>query len=93
MVRHNLLLTVKQALRNTTQHASASTVIISIQCKDNLEIIIQDNGKGFNPATVKNQSSGLRSMHKRMNKIGGTIDIQSTIGVGTTIRLSVPIHT
>ena len=93
MVRHNLLLTVKQALRNTTQHASASAVIISIQCKDNLEIIIQDNGKGFNPATVKNQSSGLRSMHKRMNKIGGTIEIQSTIGVGTTIRLSVPIHT
>jgi signal transduction histidine kinase len=92
MVRHNLFLVVKQALRNTVQHAAAQSVTTTVEWNGHLEIIIQDNGKGFDPSVVKPESSGLRSMHKRMKKIGGTIDVQSRLDFGTTIRLSVPIQ-
>ena len=46
---------------------------------------LTDDGKGFDP-TVDFTGNGLRNMHNRVKKIGGELEINSEIGVGTQLR-------
>ena len=53
-----------------------------------LSIIIEDNGVGFNP---KKEGVGLRSVKARVKELKGQIDISSKIGKGTTIVVNIPL--
>ncbi len=49
---------------------------------------IADNGCGFDPATAVNSGGlGLTSMQERIQMVGGSLEIQSTLGEGTTVRV------
>ena len=89
-IQHNLFLVLKQALRNIAQHAAASQVIIAIDYKEKLYLTIIDNGRGFDPSVIKG-NNGLRTMHQRLERLGGTCRIESTIGKGTTLFLNLPV--
>lgn len=89
-IQHNLFLVLKQALRNIAQHAQASQVIIAIEYKEKLHLTIIDNGRGFDPSVIKG-NNGLRTMHQRIERLGGTCRIQSAVGKGTTVFLNLPI--
>jgi signal transduction histidine kinase len=81
--RHNVYLTVKEALNNVVKHAHATNTIIDIQIGKQIIIFIKDNGQGFlNAATNGN---GLTNMKKRMEDCGGNIDVVNTNG--TQIKL------
>ena len=58
------------------------------------EILIQDNGKGFDPALVSQSDEthiGIRNVRERLEQMcGGTLDIESVIGTGTTIIIRIP---
>jgi signal transduction histidine kinase len=90
-VRHNIFLIVKEALTNALKHAAASKVRVKAKVSaDILEILVQDDGNGFNPASpLEDKHNGLGNMRRRAEAIGGRLELQSAPGTGTTVRLVV----
>lgn len=77
----------QEALANIQKHAEASRVTVSLQSKDGVTCLsITDNGKGFDPQTVK-KGHGLANMADRARQSGGRLEIKSAPGQGTTIIL------
>ncbi|HEV2318670.1 MAG TPA: two-component regulator propeller domain-containing protein, partial [Verrucomicrobiae bacterium] len=98
-LRHNLFLAIKEALHNIVKHAHATEVRLQIQCSgDSLDIVIEDNGCGFDPALAHNGAAGdpladgLRNMRQRMTDIGGQFDFQTAAGRGTTVHLRLSLE-
>ncbi len=90
----NLYRIVQEALNNTHKHAQAKRVEVVIEKRgDLIVLIIEDDGKGFNPESKKNRSKGLGliGMQERAALIGGECEIESAEGQGTSIFVRVPI--
>ncbi|GEM_PF-2689241 len=88
--RRDFYLIFKEAINNVAKYAQATTVKIDLQKNgDQLQLIIKDNGKGFD-ATVASEGNGLRNMRQRAEKHGGNILVNTTIGQGSTITLYLP---
>lgn len=84
---------VQELITNVLKHAEAKNATIHISLYDkNLNIIIEDDGKGF---AIKNinlkNGMGLNSIKTRVAHLNGTFDIDSTIGKGTSILINIPI--
>jgi len=90
--RHNLLLAAKETLNNAVKHASATMIRMRIQMANGqLEIIVSDDGRGFDLTEVRTGSDGLMNIRKRMELIKGTVEFQSGRDKGTTVKLSAPL--
>ncbi|MDD3544214.1 MAG: two-component regulator propeller domain-containing protein, partial [Kiritimatiellae bacterium] len=89
--RHHLLLAVREAVGNVLKHASASQVKIVMRIEgDVLEVRVEDDGVGFELCnSVKVGHDGLGNMAKRMKEAGGTLEIQSVPGQGTSVTFRV----
>ena len=87
--RRNVYLTVKEALHNVVKHSQASKVDIRVKTEGRLCITIADNGKGFDKNYTRPFSNGIANMRKRMQALGGTLEIRNTSG-GTVI-LTIPL--
>jgi hypothetical protein len=62
------------------------------QHENNLNIIIEDNGKGFDPKTInKNEGMGLHHIEKKTEQLGGNFSIDSSEGRGTSILIDLPL--
>ena len=92
-LRHNIFLVVKEALTNVLKHANADEV--RVQAKviyGNLDIVVQDNGKGFDEQRTKTAGddtrNGLGNMRRRAEAMGGELMVESR-SAGTTVRLTV----
>lgn len=87
----------REAVSNAVKHASAQHVAVSLDCRsDHLTLSIVDDGRGFDVAPTTRQAVrdghlGLVGMRERLDCIGGTLSINSTLGRGTTITCLVPI--
>ncbi len=82
---------IQEATQNMIKYADASQFNIDFNMINNQLIIkIDDNGKGFDINTIKN-GYGLNNMKARLDEIQGTINIESQINKGTTIKVSLPI--
>lgn len=87
--RHSLFLAYKETLNNIIKHAEASEVRIRVSVTDPVvELVIEDNGKGFDPGTVRSTSNGLINLKKRLEDIGGQCELNSEPGRGTRVKLS-----
>jgi len=91
-MKHALYRIAQEALHNIVKHARASVVVLRLARQAN-EIILQvrDNGRGFDPAGHFPGHLGLRSMHERVSKMGGTLTIESVPGQGTCVGVRMPI--
>jgi ligand-binding sensor domain-containing protein/signal transduction histidine kinase len=92
-VRHNIFLIVKEALTNALKHAAAGEVRVQAKASARLvEIVIQDDGKGFDLAAMpaEGKRHGLGNMRRRAETIGGTLQLQTAPGNGTIVRLGMP---
>jgi PAS domain S-box-containing protein len=92
-VETNLYRITQEALHNTYKHAKAKSASVVLEKRDNLIVlIIEDDGKGFNPQAKKNLSNGLGliGMEERSALVGGTFEIESAPKQGTTIFVRVP---
>ena len=86
--RHNVFLTVKEALHNIVKHAGATEVWLRVKVTDRvIEIIVEDNGRGFADAPLDALSDGLRNMSQRMLDIGGEFRVESQPASGTRVFL------
>ncbi|CDQ38993.1 MULTISPECIES: sensor histidine kinase [Virgibacillus] len=82
---------VQEALQNAVKHAEASLIQVKLEIgKNNLTMVIKDNGKGFDPGMKRDKSFGLIGMRERVEMLEGTMEINSSIGKGTTILIKVP---
>ena len=95
-VENNLYRITQEALNNAAKYAQATRInVILEKRKENLILIVEDNGIGFDPsgttAETKRQGFGLVGMRERASLIGGTLEIESIPGEGTTIFVRVPV--
>lgn len=83
---------VQESLTNVARHAHATQVAITLRQEAGvLHLRVQDDGRGFDYATVRHQPGyGLLSMRERVLSLGGTIAFDSASGCGTTIDIEVP---
>ena len=100
-VRTTIYRVVQEGLNNIAKHASeATTISIVIDRADAiLQLTIEDNGSGFDVASQTELSGirwrgrlGLAGMRERLSLIGGHLEIDSSIGFGTTIFVRIPIE-
>jgi signal transduction histidine kinase len=88
-IRHNIFLVVKEALTNVLKHAQANEVRVQAKVvADTLEIMVQDDGKGFDPAHAGASRNGLGNMRRRAEAMGGALTVESRPD-GTSVRLVV----
>lgn len=87
-VRRNLYLIFKEAINNVVKYADADQVAIALTGRDGrLVLTITDNGVGFD-ITEQSSGHGLRNMHMRAERLGGSCEILSG-ETGTTIEVTV----
>jgi len=92
-MRHNLFLTVKEALNNAVKHGAPQRVRLGLTVdRGLLTLTVQDYGCGFCPATATVGADGLGNMRDRLAAIGGELQILSTPSQGTTITMQVSLN-
>jgi two-component system nitrate/nitrite sensor histidine kinase NarX len=87
---------VHEALTNVRKHSGADFVRLSLQSleSDMVEIVIQDNGQGFDPdrnQPLDREGFGLRFMQERAERVGGRLEIVSHPDHGTQIVIRLPV--
>ena len=86
----DVLRIAQEALQNALRHAQAGRVSVRLHAgEDGLLLEVEDDGVGFDPASVDARSRrlGLTSMEERARRLGGALEIRSAPGAGTTVRL------
>jgi PAS domain S-box-containing protein len=82
---------VQEALTNIGKHAQAKKVSLSAyRERGGIVIVIQDNGKGFDPNKEEKQGLGLLAMEERIKILGGSFSLWSQKNRGTKISVTVP---
>ncbi|MCC6574975.1 MAG: HAMP domain-containing protein [Planctomycetes bacterium] len=80
----------QEALTNVVRHAQATTIWVDLRGDpQTLELCVRDDGKGME-RSVPSESLGLLGMRERAALVGGTFDIDSVAGHGTTLRVRIP---
>jgi signal transduction histidine kinase len=91
-VRHQLFLAFKEALNNAVKHAAASEIEIELATEPGqFQVLIADNGVGFDPACPRPGGSGLKNMRLRLEAIGGRLELSSQPRHGTRVRMTIPL--
>ena len=83
---------VQEALSNIVKHASASRVSVLLTMKNGaVAAVIEDDGRGFDPATVGDDGLGLLGMRERVGLLGGRLRVESGPAGGATLVAEVPL--
>ncbi len=85
-----ILRIAQEALQNALKHSGASRVEVRLHVPDGTLVLeVADDGAGFDPqqAELRSKRLGLTSMEERAQRLGGRLEIRSTHGQGTTVRL------
>ena len=83
----------REALTNARKHAHASEIVVAVTQVDGaVHIEIRDDGDGFEPqARLTETHRGLRNMRLRTQRLGGSFDLETAPGAGTTLRARMPV--
>lgn len=88
---------VQEALTNIARHAEATRVAIRLVFEEaGVAVTVEDNGRGFDLAEAtssRERGLGLFGMRERVELVGGTFNIATAPGAGTSIRVRVPVTT
>jgi signal transduction histidine kinase len=92
----------QEALNNVVKHTEASHVTVSLKCKSSpvdmglteksergiVELCINDDGQGFDPSSIPPDCFGLGIIRERAQAVGASLEIQSQLDQGTTVKVS-----
>jgi signal transduction histidine kinase len=94
----NLLLIIQEAVHNALKHAKPTQIRVTLSVSSGVEtfvIEVKDDGHGFELGLQPGSSSGhfgLNGMTERAERLGGTLELKSTLGRGTTLFVQVPLR-
>ncbi|WP_391208001.1 sensor histidine kinase [Psychrobacillus sp. L4] len=84
---------IQESLTNGLKHGKFKEAWVKIEwLKQKINIIVKDNGIGFDPNVAKDKSFGLIGMRERVDLLNGSMKIISSPGNGTTLLFSIPIN-
>lgn len=83
---HEIVKIAEEAASNAIKHGKPKGLRVRLSWEDGLRLSITDDGRGFDPATIR-EGHGFSSLRRRARQLGGRLDIQSRIGEGTTVEL------
>jgi len=90
--RHHLLLAVKEACNNAARHSAATEVWLRLAlAQGQLTIVVEDNGRGFDPQACADKGNGLRNLRLRLANLHGQFEIVSDVKRGTRLSFSLPL--
>ena len=82
---------VQECINNALKHANPTEVNVKIECtRNHINVVVRDNGIGFNKEQVKPNSFGLIGLQERVDLLKGSMDVQSVIGRGTLVMFQIP---
>ena len=88
----NVFRLVQESVQNAIKHAKTAEIIVNVeQASDVIHIHVRDYGVGFEPSTIGEESFGIVGMRERIELVNGSITIDSEVGKGTVVRMSIPI--
>lgn len=89
----DLLRLTQEAIANALKHADATELTLTARHDDNnIELVLQDDGCGFDPVEMKLAGRGIRTMQTRAQRLHAPLSIESTPNVGTKISVRLPIE-
>ncbi len=89
--RKGLFLIYKESVNNAAKYSEGKRIEISIHQTDStLQLSVKDDGKGFDEQTIK-AGNGLHNLRERAKEMNAVITIDSTIGKGTEVTLTLPL--
>lgn len=90
--REHLFRLGQEALANVRRHARARRVLLRLDVdEDSVTLTVRDDGVGFEPKRPPRPTAvGIVGMRERMRSIGGTLEVNSSPGAGTTVTARVP---
>lgn len=86
---------IQEAVTNVLRHARARALEIRVSRRgDELLVFVRDDGQGFDPGQLSAQTRtlGLHGMRERAQLVGGSLQVLSVPGVGTTVLARLPLH-
>jgi signal transduction histidine kinase len=91
--RRPLYLVFKEAVNNVARHSEATRAEIHITVEESwLKLVVEDNGRGFDPAAPRRSGEGLNSIRKRLRDVSGRAEWESASGRGTRFTAALPLH-
>jgi signal transduction histidine kinase len=91
-LRRSLLLGVKEALNNAAKYSGATELFLRIHRRgQNLLVVVEDNGAGFDLELADPARNGLTNMKERMKELGGCCRINTRVGAGCRVEFQVPL--
>jgi signal transduction histidine kinase len=84
---------LQESLANTVRHASGTAARVLLKTSpEMLHVEVRDQGPGFDPVVAASKGRlGMRGMQQRVEVLGGVFELQTTIGAGTLISVSLPL--
>jgi signal transduction histidine kinase len=84
---------MRELFMNIVKHARAAKVAVAMKRKgDAIEVMVEDDGIGFDISKVDKNSFGFFSIRERLKHFGGTLVIETEPGAGTRVRLTAPVR-
>jgi signal transduction histidine kinase len=91
-VARDVYLILQELITNTLKHAEAQTIRIDLTAvEEELNIIYQDDGKGFELFRIENRGMGLEGLRLRIKKYRGNLNIESEKNQGSTFIIEIPL--
>ncbi|MGF2414416.1 sensor histidine kinase [Ferruginibacter sp.] len=88
-----LLRIVQEFLQNSIKHADCKNIKAALNTYENtLQLLLKDDGKGFETTKVTEKGIGLNNMRKRTELLGGTYNLESSPGSGTQLTIEIPLQ-
>ena len=82
----------QESLTNVAKHARASKVWLTLSYLDDVALLdIRDDGVGFDPGTRRPDGYGIDGMRRRLQRVAGSLEVESAPGEGTALNASVPV--
>ena len=95
-VEDTIFRVAQEALHNALRHAAPAVITVTLEtCGDAVVLEVRDDGRGFDAAAGESAAVrrlGLASMRERAERLGGTLVVSSAAGVGTLVRIEVPLR-
>jgi signal transduction histidine kinase len=93
LIQKQAMYIYREALTNVRRYANAKKVQVQLEeVGGGIQLLISDDGRGFDPNLTKSDHHlGLAVMQARMERVGGTLSIETAPGAGTRVTASIPI--